>query len=95
MRLTSACLAGVLALLPLNARAAERVATLKVDGWYDSTSAEKTAKVIEAQPGVITVKSEYATRTLVVVFDDKKTDLKTLQQAVRDAGFAIPEEDEL
>lgn len=67
--------------------AAQQTAILSVPGMTCPTCPITIKKSLMQLKGVVSVQSDFSRRETTVVFDDAQSDLTTLTNATRDAGF--------
>lgn len=64
-----------------------RTTTLDVTSFQTPLDPLVVEKRLRALPGVATVSANFASASATVTFDESKTDVRALRQAVRDCGF--------
>jgi periplasmic mercuric ion binding protein len=69
------------------AMAAEQTVTLAISNMYCSACPLTVKKALTAVPGVAKAEVSYKDRTAVVTFDDQKTAVQALIDAVTNAGY--------
>ena len=75
--------------LSTSAFAKDTSVTLKVKGWHCAHCAAHTAKALEKIKGVEKVTTATEKGTVVVKYDDAKTNLEALKKAVKGSGFTV------
>ena len=70
-----------------NSFAAEKTITFKVDGMYCSACPAIVKKVLTNVDGVKDTTVSYSKKTAVVTFEDTKTEVTNLIQAITKAGY--------
>ena len=73
--------------VPPSAFAAEKTVTLSVTSMYCAACPISVRKALEKVPGVQRVKATYEPKEAVVTFDDGKTNIESLLEATKRAGF--------
>ena len=67
--------------------AAEKIITLAVKNMYCADCPFIVRKSLEAVPGVSKAVASYKDKTVVVTYDDARTDVTTLTRATTEAGY--------
>jgi mercuric ion binding protein len=67
--------------------AGEKTVTLSVQNMYCAACPHTVKASLEAVPGVTNVTVSYQDKTATVIYDDSKTDVKTLTDATSGAGY--------
>ena len=70
-----------------NSFAAEKTITFKVDGMYCSACPAMVKKALINVDGVKDATVSYSQKTAVVTFEDTKTEVTNLTQAITKAGY--------
>lgn len=68
-------------------KAEEKKVTFTIEKMTCAMCPITVRKAMEKVAGVLSVKTDYETKTAVVVFDPKKANVKAIAQASTDAGY--------
>lgn len=86
MRMFVACIA-LVAVLGFPARAATRTVTFSVPDMTCATCPLTVKAALRKVDGVIEVQVSWEPKEAVVIYDDARTDVQALTEAIRDAGY--------
>jgi mercuric transport protein len=74
-------------LTPGIALAKDATATFSVKGWHCGGCSAKTESALKKVEGVKTVTADDEKNTVVIAYDDSKTNEKALADAIKKSGF--------